>query len=412
MDRIRKHINYWLWARRAMLSVFTLGMVSCVESFEIPTNTAFDNVLIVEGSITNAMGTQRISLTRTGPLGTTEVTPEQNATVQILASNGSTFSFQESQPGIYESNDAFAATEGVSYSLSIASTDGNVYTSTPQTISGTAELEEVVARRIVNDDNIEGVEIVVNASDPTGQAKFFRYSFEETYLIIAPRWNQFEAFVVSQNPPEVDIKPRTQEELFCYGTNVSQTSTLFSTAEQSGSRIEELPVHFLAKDDYFIAHRYSILVKQNVQSEAAFRYYQTLRELSGQENLLSQQQPGFLAGNILVNGNSSRVATGYFEIVSQTEKRIFFDFEDLFDPVGIPAYAVGCDNFLEPFLPIDEFGNSQLILDIESGNLEFFNDNFLPSGAPDLERPFKMVPRICGDCTVLGSNIKPDFWID
>ena len=90
-----------------MLSVFALGMVSCVESFEIPTNTEFDNVLIIEGSVTDVMGTQRINLTRTSPLGTTEVTPEQNAVVQILTSNGSTFSFQESQPGVYESNDAF-----------------------------------------------------------------------------------------------------------------------------------------------------------------------------------------------------------------------------------------------------------------------------------------------------------------
>ena len=67
-----------------------------------------------------------------------------------------------------------------------------------------------------------------------------------------------------------------------------------------------------------------------MQSEEAFRYFQTLRELSGQENVLSQQQPGFLAGNILVNGSSSRQATGYFEVVSQTEKRIFFNYEDIF----------------------------------------------------------------------------------
>ena len=413
MDRVRIHINDWLSARRAMLSFFALGMVSCVESFEIPTNTEFDNVLIIEGSVTDVMGTQRINLTRTSPLGTTEVTPEQNATVQILASNGSTFSFQESQPGVYESNDDFAATEGVSYSLSIASTDGNVYTSTPQTISGTAELEEVVARRIVNDDNIEGVEILVNASDPSGQAKFFRYSFEETYLIVAPFWRPLEAFVVSENPPAVDTRPRNQEEQFCYGTNVSQTSILFSTTDLEETRVSQLPVHFLAKDDYFIANRYSILVKQKVQSEEAFQYYQTLRELSGQENLLSQQQPGFLAGNILVNGNSSRLATGYFEVVSQTEKRIFFDFEDFFAPVGTPAYPGGCDNIFKPLLPYDNFGNSELISGIQNENLEYISDNVLnPFDPPDPNRPFEMVPRICGDCTVLGSNIKPDFWID
>ncbi|MEO1487645.1 MAG: DUF4249 domain-containing protein, partial [Bacteroidota bacterium] len=353
MDRLKINITHLRPKpfNGTLLVFIALGFSACVDPFPIPTNEDFDNVLIIEGSVTDVMGTQRINLTRTSPLGTTEVNPEQNATVQILASNGSTFSFRESQPGVYESNDAFAAAEGVSYSLSIASTDGNVYTSTPQTISGTAELEEVVARRIINDDNIEGVEIVVNALDPSGQSKFFRYSFEETYLIIAPFWRPLEAFVVSENPPEVDLRPRSQEEQFCYGTSVSQTSILFSTTDLEETRVSELPIHFLAKDDYFIAHRYSVLVKQSVQSKEAFQYYQTLRELSGQENLLSQQQPGFLAGNILVNGNSSRLATGYFEVVTQTEKRIFFDFEDFFPPAGTPAYAVGCDNIFKPLLP-------------------------------------------------------------
>ncbi|MEO1487646.1 MAG: DUF4249 domain-containing protein [Bacteroidota bacterium] len=401
----RQRISILAWS----LLIFLWG---CVDPFPIPVNEDFDNVLIVEGTLTNIESTQEISLTRTAPLGTAEVVGEQAANVTVRLGNGNSFAFQEVAPGRYQSVETFAATEGNTYTLEVISADGNTYTSTAQTLPPTAPLDEVVARRIINDDGIEGVEIVVNALDETGQAQFFRYTFEETYLIIAPRWNQFEGFVVSQNPPEVDIKPRTQEEQFCYGTNVSQTSTLFTTLGLDASVVSELPIHFLAKDDYFVAHRYSILVKQNVQSEEAFNYYQTLRELSGQENLLSQQQPGFLAGNILVNGNSTREATGYFELVSQSEQRIFFDFEDLFEPVGTPAYAVGCDVFLKPFLPIDEFGNSQLILEIENETSEYLTDNTLESGAIDPERPFEMVPRICGDCTVLGSNVKPDFWID
>ena len=115
----------------------------------------------------------------------------------------------------------------------------------------------------------------------------------------------------------------------------------------------------------------------------------------------------------MVNGNSSRLATGYFEVVTQTEKRIFFDFEDFFEPVGTPAYIVGCDNIFKPLLPFDNFGNSELVSGIQNENLEYISDNVLcPTCPPDPNRPFEMVPRICGDCTVFGSNIKPDFWID
>ncbi|MEL6975698.1 MAG: DUF4249 family protein, partial [Bacteroidota bacterium] len=246
MDRLRhlkKHINFCRISVKALLFLL-LGLQSCIESFEIPTNTAFDNVLIIEASVTDVMGTQRISLTRTSPLGTTEIVTEQNAIVEVRASDGSTFGFQEITPGIYDSVDSFAAIEGVSYSINIVSTDGNTYTSTPEALAGSAELEEVIARRIINDDNIEGIEIVVNASDPTGQAKFFRYSFEETFLLITPWWNQFEAYVISQNPPLADIRPRRQEEQFCYGSSSSQTSVLFSTTALDDTRVTELPIHF------------------------------------------------------------------------------------------------------------------------------------------------------------------------
>ncbi|MEO0505222.1 MAG: DUF4249 domain-containing protein [Bacteroidota bacterium] len=406
--------------KRQVVSILAWSLLflawGCVDPFPIPTDEGFDNVLIVEGTLTNIESTQEISLTRTAPLGTAEVVGEQNASVTVRLGNGNSFAFQEVAPGRYQSMETFAATEGNTYTLEVISADGNTYTSTAQTLPPTAPLDEVVARRIVNDDDIEGVEIIVNTTDPSGQANFFRYTFEETYKIIAPQWSQFEAFVVSEDPPAVDIRPRPQEELICFGTNMSQSGTFFATTELSSNEVQEFPVHFLEKDNFFIAHRYSILVKQEVQSEEAFTFYRKLRELSGQENVFTQQQPGFLTGNILVNGNSTPEVTGYFEVVSQSERRIFFNFEDFFEPEGLPAYAVGCDEFLTPELALDSFGNSPLILAIQSGNLEFFSDN-IGNGGPgggvqNSNGPFKMVPRICGDCTVLGSNVTPDFWIE
>ncbi|MEO0505224.1 MAG: DUF4249 domain-containing protein [Bacteroidota bacterium] len=419
MDRLKRHIILWLlWLfKRATVAFIVLGMVSCVESFDIPTNTEFDDVLIVEGTLTDVSSIQTIDLSRTGTLGDDNIVPEQNAQVRVNLGNGSAIDFVEVSPGKYESAEAFAATNENTYTLSIISTDGNTYTSTEETLPPSATLDEVIARRIVNENNIEGVEIVVNSSSPSGEAQFFRYTFQEDFEVVAPLWNQFEAIVVSEDPPEVDIQLRPQEELFCFGTNSSNRGTLFSTAGLNTAVVSELPVHFLERDNYFIARRYSILVKQMVQTEEAFTFYQKLRELSGQENLLTQQQPGFLSGNMLVNDAPSREVTGYFDVVSISEKRIFFNHEDFFDRVGLPAYAVNCNDnsFSAPRLSLDRFGNSELILAIQNERLEYFTDNSegLGMGAgPDPDRPFKMVPRICGDCTRLGSNVKPDFWID
>ena len=41
---------------------------------------------------------------------------------------------------------------------------------------------------------------------------------------------------------------------------------------------------------------------------------------------------------------------------------------------------------------------------------EYYKEN--DTGLAHLEGRYLLVPKICGDCTVLGSNIKPDFWVD
>ena len=57
-------------------------------------------------------------------------------------------------------------------------------------------------------------------------------------------------------------------------------------------------VRFINRNNYIISHRYSILVRQFVQSNEAFTFYETLNDLSRNESLFSETQPGFLAGNV------------------------------------------------------------------------------------------------------------------
>ncbi|WP_055397025.1 DUF4249 domain-containing protein [Flagellimonas eckloniae] len=405
MFRIKKKIFFAI-----ALSLIVIS--GCVEPFEISPQT-FDDVLIVEATLTNEEKTQVISLSRTGILGSTEPIWEEGAEVIVTQDSNNTLRFLETQPGIYESEFEFAALPTSSYQLSITTRDGDSYTSNQENLPSSAVIDDVIARKITNDDGIEGIEIFVNSFDATGQSKFYRYSYEETYKIIAPQWNQFEAFVVSENPPSVDIRLRPQEELICYGNNASSTSILFSTTTLNEDRVSELPIRFIEKSDFIIAHRYSILVKQIVQTEQAFQFYEKLRELSSQGNLLSQSQPGFLIGNVFPDQETSKSVTGYFDVSSVSTKRLFFNFEDFFDDIGTPAYIVGCEQILTPTLDADRFGNSALIQAIQNNSLEFFNDNVGMGGVtPQGEGPFQMVPRICGDCTVIGSNEVPEFWIE
>ena len=87
-----------------------------------------------------------------------------------------------------------------------------------------------------------------------------------------------------------------------------------------------------------IRNRYSILVKQYVQSLAAHTYYETLKEISDNGSILSQTQPGFFRGNISSVDNPREKVIGFFEVSSYSEKRIFFNFSDLFPKTPAPEY--------------------------------------------------------------------------
>ena len=216
---------------------------------------------------------------------------------------------------------------------------------------------------------------------------------------------------MTENPPNVGIRRRQQEELICYGVSRSTEILQFTTEGLVSNAVIDFPLRFLEKRNPFIAHRYSILVKQFSISPEAYRYYRTLRELSGQGNLLSQQQPGFLPGNVIAEDGNIGDVSGYFCIASLSERRIFFDYDDFYDGVNIlPAYPADCnDTFVAPVL-VDEFGNSPLIEAVQNESYEFLTRN---AGFDSTQfGGYIMVPRICGDCTVLGSNVPPDFWVD
>ena len=401
-----------VWTFRVIsFLILTLIFDGCVETFEIPTANEFQNVLIVEATITDVFGVQEIKLSRTGPLGSDELFPELGASIQIRQGNGTAYAFLGTSSEIYRSEIPFAAEPGVSYVLEIQTQSGEVFSSSPQQLPRASTIALLEANSIVDEDRGEGVQIFLSSTAEGDEPQFYRYEYEEAYRIVAPQWSSFETYVVTENPPNVGIRRRQQEELICYGVSRSTEILQFTTEGLVSNAVIDFPLRFLEKRNPFIAHRYSILVKQFSISPEAYRYYRTLRELSGQGNLLSQQQPGFLPGNVIAEDGNIGDVSGYFCIASLSERRIFFDYDDFYDGVNIlPAYPADCnDTFVAPVL-VDEFGNSPLIEAVQNESYEFLTRN---AGFDSTQfGGYIMVPRICGDCTVLGSNVPPDFWVD
>ena len=390
-----------------------LMVLNCIDPFEIE-STEFKSALVVEATITDREETQRILVSRTFPLDTVLKTGVSAAKVSVLDSNGSVYEFVETSPGDYRSNSPFAAVNGLAYTLKVETPDGNTYTSEETTVPAKTTIDNLYAARdFKNDGSVEGMFIYVDSYDPSGQSKYYRYEYEETYKIIAPYWSPEDAYIVSPLPdPQVDTRAKTREERVAYNTNVSNTIIQENTTEFGEDRVNKFPVRFIERENFILSHRYSILVRQYVQNRAAFSYYETLESLSGTESLFSQRQSGFLEGNIKSTTNPDEEVVGFFQVSTVSEKRIFFDYTDFFPGENLPKYPIDCSLVSPPI--ITETGESPLLIAIELGILKYVEDYDQETNPNNFSEygPFLMVQTPCGDSTFYGSNVVPEFWVE
>jgi len=403
--------RFTIITKLVMALAIGLIMQNCIDPFEVEA-TEFKSALVIEGTITDQEQIQHIMVSRTFPLDTVLMTGLSSAKVNVLDSNGGIFSFSETSSGEYESNSPFAAISGVSYTLKVETADGNSYSSEETTMPAKATIDNLYADRDFKDNGAEeGMFIYVDSYDPTGQSKYYRYEYEETYKIIAPNWSASDAYIVSPLPnPEVATRTKTKEEQVAYNTVVSNTIIQENTTDLGEDRVNKFPVRFINRENFILSHRYSILVKQFVQNRAAYSYYETLQLLSGTESLFSQRQSGFLEGNIKSDTNPEEDVVGFFQVSTVSERRIFFDYTDFFPGESLPDYAYDCFLVSPPI--INEAGASPLLIAIELETLKYVEDydqatnplNFSAYG------PFLMVATPCGDSTFFGSTVVPDFW--
>ncbi len=394
------NIYYTIW-----LLVISLFTNSCVEPFDIKIET-FESAIVIEGTITNEFKYQKINLTRTFRFEEALPLAESNADVKIIDDSQNTYNFEESDlAGKYISVSKFSAQPNTTYQLQITTSDGRLYSSEPTQLTNITEIDDVYAAREISDLGVDRMAIFVDSFDPTGKSVYYRYEYEETYKIIAPYWNNGD--IVSTIPPlEFKIVLGNRQDRLCYNTVHSNTIIQTQTNRFTEDRVTRFPVRLISRDNFIISHRYSILVRQYVQSFVAYNFYRVLNDLSSTESLLSQNQPGFLEGNVFSIESSNEKVLGFFEVSSVSSKRIFFNFDDFYPNEPLPPHIVDC-KFVAPVIQTIN-GSTPLFQAVSTRTHTFweFNGGQLNGG------PYILVSVKCGDCTTLGEITIPDFWIE
>ncbi|MEO8234709.1 MAG: DUF4249 domain-containing protein [Flavobacterium sp.] len=398
-----------------ILVIIILCMVGCTEPYALQTNN-FENAIVIEATITNEFKKQEIKLSRTYTLEENGPKFETGAIAYIIDNLGNKYDFEENN-GKYISTSEFQAIANRNYQLHITTNDGKSYISSNEELTTVNPIQNIVPSVIIK-DGIRGVEIKVNSFDPTNTSKYYRYEYDETYKIIAPKWLEQEAisnyFPLGSNPPgELLFQTRTTEAKICFSTEKSKNIILTNTNNLSEDRVN-YPVRFISSSDHILINRYSILVKQYVQNLKAYTFYETLKKMSSSGSILSQNQPGYFSGNIKSEDNPNEKVIGNFDVSSYSEKRIFFNYADIFPGEQLPKYPYDCpeinqDNNIEyafgfcfSYVDPNCYGN-EILSWIKSRNkvyAGFYGDKYI------------LYPIQCGDCTSFSNNIRPSFWID
>ena len=381
-------------------------MFGCIDPFE-PETITFESALVVEATITDEVKSQEIFLSRTFEFEADGPERERNASVRITDDAGNSFDFNEVTDGTYQSVLPFGAEAGRSYSLQIQTSDGRTYSSEASQIPEPLDMEQLYADRIINDDGNEGVGIFVDSFDPSGNSRNYRYVYEETYKIIAPKWTEFDLESTGIECG-VDVIPKTVDDRICYNTEISTNLIITDTNGFSEDRVTAFMVRFINRNNFILSHRYSILVKQLVQSATAYEFFETLNEFSGSESLFAQTQVGFLNGNVFSDTDEEEKVLGYFDLAATSEQRIFFNWEDLFPGEDLPPFVNEC-NETAPMLISPGGARCVLAPQVETGIVSYVNPNEPPI---DPGGPYRVVPRVCGDCRELGELAIPEFWTE
>lgn len=385
-------------------------LFACTEAYELKTEN-FESLLVVEATITDELKPQEIKLSKTFRLESDEPIQVSNAQVMVETGSGMQYNFTQTEPGLYTSTNAFQAIANENYTLRVTLSDGSSYVSTPEVLPPPTELQNLTTS-LQTINGVQGIQVFANSSTIENGSNYFKYDFEETYKIVVAEYSPLELKIVNVDLAnglyyELELVPRLEDKSTCYTTKKSTDIIQTSLNDSQNTFVEQFPIRFIKSSDGIIRERYSILVTQYVQSAEAYNFYKILKELGTVENLFTDNQPGFIQGNISSTVNPQENVIGFFQVASVSSKRIYFNYGDFNLPK--PSYLYEC-SFYENLdytdrttLDGDRNDYALLYSVLSSGTHKYY----------DGQNPIYTVVTVqCADCTSFSSTVIPEFWED
>jgi Domain of unknown function (DUF4249) len=379
--------------RLIVLLSFFLLINSCVTLF-IPEISESQDLLVVEGMITDQPEVNTIKLSRSMPLGKrTDAIPLPGCSVMIEDDLGTTYYLNESEPGVYVTDPSeFTGVVGRFYKLKIFTNGFSdnflfesiptyfSYESLPMEMKPVPPIDSLFYEKVVIEEESEGrilkegCQIYLSSYDPTDKCEYYKYDYIETWKIRLP----------------YDIVNR-----ICWVSSDTNKIILKNTSVLSENRISRFPLQLISNETDRLAIKYSMLVNQYSLNKDEYIYWEKIQTVTQDVGNLYDIIPSSFPGNIYCNEDPERMVLGFFSVSSKASKRIFID--ESFSGI----YHAYSNAICQPFggsRPEAMFGLGESVWLIIDGST--------------IRPPFMLYTHnhSCADCTTRGTNIEPLFW--
>ena len=370
--------------------LLTTGLAACRQAYNPPAIKAANNYFVVDGFINTGLNAVTMfNLNRSRNLGDSTVTgiPELNASASIVSSSGASYPLTDTaNTGIYSSAPLnLDITQ--QYSIAITTSDGQKYSSDPVPCKQTPPIDSLYWQQ--PSDLI----IYVNTHDPTGNTRYYRYDYQETWEHDA----QLSTPWIAVNDT-LEATDSTNQKAQCWNTAPSTHIIVATSAALAQDNIVAFPVETIPLGDARVDIGYSILVRQYAMTEDAYNYWLLIQKTSQQLGTLFDIQPTQLIGNIHCLTNPSAPVIGFISASSVQQQRINIYPSSLSDNWTHNSPGVNCNTIEIGYnandFPVFSYPDT-------SYGPYYFN-------GPD---SLVLAPSFCTNCLYFGgTTIKPSFW--
>ena len=375
-----------------ILNLFYLVLLfsNCVQEFN-PPSQGYENVLVIEAFLTDGEEAFEVKLSRSIPIDTSGFIPERGAAVSLSDDSGEKFILVESSdPGVYFSQGKINPQIGKSYQIHVQTKNGNQYESASVRMRNTPEIDSISFKYEERPTaGLKGVQIFINTHDPANETWYYRWEWDESWMFRTP----YDSYLIWE---EGEIKIRDERVHTCWKFGRSTSIEIATTKNLNTDRVNEYPLNYVATNTDRLQIKYSINVKQYSLSEESYNYWLELQKATESLGSLFDPQPSIIYGNIYNINDASELVLGYFDASSVREQRIYVTGKDI-PPTRFPNNYSHC---------IDSIVSPRMVAEMVEGLWWLVEETENEAGFP----AFLMSSLPCIDCTIYGTNIKPDYW--